>query len=49
MTWLRSLFRRQDQGLPLSWHFLLVSTWAFAVISLVILFSSTPIVIEVAR
>lgn len=45
MRAVRSLFRRQGHGLPLTWHFLITFVWAFAVGSLVILFSSTPIVV----
>ena len=48
MRAVRSLFRRQGHGLPLTWHFLIAFLWASAVISLVVLFSSTPVVIEVA-
>jgi hypothetical protein len=43
MRWLRSLLRRQDRGLPLSWHFLLAFVWASAVILLVV-FANMPII-----
>lgn len=45
MRAVRLLFRRQGDGLPLSWHFLITFVWASAVGSLMILFSATPVVV----